>query len=61
MNYVTYCVCYVSLALGLVFAGVWLVVTEHYGWAWIPWLIICCLRWRGPDPDKQLPQGGITK
>lgn len=46
MNYITYCVLYGLLVLSMIAAGVWLVITEHYGWAWIPWLWVCCVKFR---------------
>lgn len=32
-----------GLIVGLVWAGVYLIVTEHYGWAWIPLLYAGCV------------------
>lgn len=33
-------VCVVIIILGLLAAGTFLVIKEHYGWAWIPFLAI---------------------
>lgn len=37
--------------VALVAAGVVLVVTEHYGWAWIPWLAMFCVNFKDNPPD----------
>jgi hypothetical protein len=34
----------VVLIIGMMLsAGVYLIVTEHYGWAWIPFLLVACI------------------
>lgn len=42
--------CIVAGTLGsqamLIVAGVYLVITEHYGWAWIPFLFVGSLSFR---------------
>lgn len=31
-----------AVELGCLSGGIYLVVTEHYGWAWIPFLALFC-------------------
>jgi len=35
-------ICLAVLDVACIASGTYLVVTEHYGWAWIPFLISCC-------------------
>ena len=42
----------ITCILGLAAMGVFLVVTEHYGWAWIPYLMACAINVRSPAKPK---------
>lgn len=52
MNYVSYCVIYGLIVGGMIAAGTCLIVTEHYGWAWLPWMFLFCVRFNPPQPQS---------
>lgn len=54
-DYVVYCILFGLVMLGIIAAGVTLIIAEHYGWAWIPWVGFFCLSFRPP------PQLGESK
>lgn len=39
----------IVLDLACILSGTYLVVTEHYGWAWIPFLIAATTTYKGRD------------
>jgi hypothetical protein len=45
-----------TLYLSFIGAGMYLVITEHYGWAWIPWLALFCVR-RTPSSSCEVEHG----
>ena len=44
MNAVAIAIGFTLTMLALVASGTYLVITEHYGWAWIPFVAIFCMR-----------------
>lgn len=33
-------------------SGTYLVITEHYGWAWVPFMLICCISYSSDKDTK---------
>lgn len=61
MNYAMYSLGSVAICAMFLGAGVYLVVTEHYWWAWIPFLILCGVSFKPPSkPEPPEPKRVIT-
>lgn len=42
---------YVILVLGLCAGGIYLIEKEHYGWAWIPFVIATCVKFKSTEKN----------
>ena len=43
----------VLLILGLASLGTYLVITEHYGWAWIPFVLAASVSYKSEKENKE--------
>lgn len=41
-SYVSFLLTSIIIVMGLLYSGVYLIVNAHYGWAWIPFVLILC-------------------
>jgi hypothetical protein len=56
--YVFGCVALCAMFLG---SGVYLVLTEHYWWAWVPFLLLTGMTFKPPAEPKPEPKSVILQ